>query len=132
MDEASVNSLSKLIISLFEESRERSFPFAGARKLLKQYPSNYQELIPDLDWFDSTIAGYASRADRIEDWTLSETEEAMALLSLPFYDKHPEYLPLQQDVAVQSDLYYDIEVHEKMRLALLQLLNRRKNLLISR
>lgn len=132
MDEASVNSLSKLMISLFEESRERPFPFAGARKLLKQYPSNYQELIPDLDWFDSTIAGYASRADRIEDWTLSETEEAMALLSLPFYDKHPEYETLQQDILRQFDLSYDIEVHEKMRQSLLLLLSDRKSRLMSK
>ena len=132
MDDDSANLLSKMTISLFEESRERPFPYAGIREILKLHPSSYEELIPDLDWFNSTIAGYSSRANTIENWTLSETEEAMTVLSSPFYDKHPEYRPLRQDMASQVDLSYDIEVHEKMRQSLLLLSNYRKSRLISK
>lgn len=132
MDEASASLLSKLTIALFKESRERPFPYVGIKKMLKQHPSNYDDLTPDIDWFESTVRGYSSRADGIENWSLSETEEAMTLLSLSFYDKHPKYQPLEQDIASQADVSYDIEVHEKMRQSLLLLLDYRKSRLTSK
>lgn len=132
MDEASASSLSKQTIALFKETSKIPFPYAGIRKITRQYPSKYDDLTPDIDWFESTVRGYSSRADGIENWSLSETEEAMTLLSLSFYDKHPKYQPLEQDIASQADVSYDIEVHEKMRQSLLLLLDYRKSRLTSK
>ena len=121
MDKESANQLARLVAALYGEIRLKPFPYLGVRKLLRRYPGMYETLIADLDWFDSTVAGYSSRVSSVPHWAYPETQEAISLLSRSFYDKHPEYLPLQTILTDFPDLCEDIETHEKMRQSLLLL-----------
>lgn len=131
MDKEAATQLATLTVSLFKESRQYPFPYKGIRKLLRLYPKAFKDLIPDLDWYESTVAGYSSRADTFQSWPLSDAEQAVLLLSKSFYEKHPEYLQLRElltEVPSVGDLSHDIEVHEKMRQSLLKVLGYRLGL----
>ena len=100
------------------------FPYEGSRKLLQAGGSNYEDFIPDLSLYFSTIAGYCSWGKRILKWEATKINEAKAGLEEQFFNRHPEYKPLEMMIAKQgnADLLVKFSLHEKMRLELLGLL----------
>lgn len=100
------------------------FPYEGIRKLLQGGRGNYEGFIPDLSLYFSTVAGYCSWGKRILRWEATKIDEAKAALEKQFFDRHPEYKPLEKMIGEHgnADLLAKFSLHEKMRIELLRLL----------
>ncbi len=111
------------IKTLYDEACQTPFPYQGIRRLLKEAGAKYDGLIPDLDLHFSTIAGYCSWGKRLLNWDTEKVGEAMASLERGFFDKHPEYKPLESMIT-QQELVTKLSIYETMRVELLHLLKR--------
>lgn len=78
------------------------FPYEDCRYLLRTNPGEYEQLIPDLSSHFMTIAGYASNASQIEEWTEERIRLAREHLSNPFFENHPEYELLQRQISPED------------------------------
>jgi hypothetical protein len=125
MGYTTVDELRDELLHLYEEAHH-PFPYAGCRKLLRETGKRYEGLIPDLDLYFSDIASYCGGVKRVLQWPQEKIQEARRKLSPSFWDRYPEYQPLEQMVTQQStpDLYADMALYERMRLCLLDLLSR--------
>lgn len=114
------------LLPLYKEVRRAPFPYDGSRKLLRAEGARYDGLIPDLDMYFSDIAGYCSWGSRILRWQSEKVEEAKERLKQSFFEKHPEYRPLESLITESStpDLHTSLTVHEAMRKKLLRILSR--------
>jgi hypothetical protein len=122
-------SLVRDLNPLYEKSRH-PFAYADCRKLLHQ-GATYEGLAADLDLYLKDIAGYCTWGRRLLKWSKPEIEKALATLSRSFFEKNPEYKPLESQITEENtpDLYADLVLHEKMRQTLLSLFSllRREN-----
>ncbi len=100
------------------------FPYADCRKLLSRFPELPRELISDLDYHFSTIAGYASRGRRLLRLNGADLEQARNAIARSFFEKHQEYRILEAEIAVETtpDLFRELESTEKIRMKILELL----------
>jgi hypothetical protein len=109
------------LATLYKRSSESAFPYEKVRNLLQKAGVSSTSLIPDLDLYFSTLAGYCSWGKRLLTWDDEKVKKAKAYTTQGFFERHPEYsslLPLIE----KSDLYHELEIYEEMRTALLALL----------
>jgi hypothetical protein len=101
------------------------FPYDDCRFVLGQGAEHADALIPTLDLYFSTIAGYASSARRIAHWSADRVVTAKADLANSFFENHPEYELLLRYIDRGSipDLVEDLESYEILRLKLVKLLH---------
>ena len=107
----------------YREASNIPFPYDGIRNLLRQAAGDYESLIPDLDMYFSTIAGYCSWGEKILKWPQEKILEAQNRIAVSFFTKHPQYKPLEVAITESDtpDLFALMASHEKMRRSLLQL-----------
>lgn len=124
MKDSTLNSLADELGRLYKED-VRSFPYEDVRVLRQQARKRWLDLVPDLDLYFSTIAGYCTWGHRILDWPQDKVQEAHAFLRQTFFERHPEYLPLEARINTDDTpaLHADLVLHEKMRQTLLTLLD---------
>jgi len=121
MAENEIDILVSEVEALCQESKG-PFPHKDCRKL-RDGKVDYGSVVPDMDWCMKTIAGYCSWGDKLKKWPKSKIAEAQENLARTFFEKHPEYKPLELKITEMEtpDLYADLLLHEKMRAALLRL-----------
>lgn len=110
------------LITLYQESSRTPFPYAGIRKIVQKAEGAYDTLIPDLDLYFSTIAGYCSWGQGVLSWDDRKVEEAKRYASQSFFDRHREYKSLLP-LITEADLIHQLEIYEKMRVTLLELMS---------
>ena len=125
------NTSSELLAELRELERADAnpFPYQGCRKLISHDPEASDGLIPCLNTYFMDIAGYASSGKKILKWAEQEVQQAIRQLTVPFFEKHPEYSTLEPMITKNStpDLYATLALYERMRLCLLQILSKTEN-----
>ena len=124
MNESDLETKATELKALYEEDSGRPFPYEGSRKLLQAGGGNYESFIPDLSLHFSTVAGYCSWGKRILRWEAAKIDEVKEGLEKQFFDRYPEYKPLEMMIAEQdnADLLAKFCLHEKMRIELQGLL----------
>lgn len=113
------------------------FPYADIRHIYKTVTSRKiktrraidKGFIPDLDYYQSSIAGCSSWGKKALKWDADKRQEFTGLLGGEFFDRHPEYLLVRRWIteANTPDLYRNFVLYEEMRvnvLALIRLLDR--------
>jgi hypothetical protein len=115
--------LIKILRQLFDEAHS-PFPYEGCRFLLKSGNSDYQHFVFDLDLYFSELAGYSSLGKKILKWSDEKVADVKNKLSKTFFEKHPEYKPLEEIISKNStpDLYDQLELYENIRQTLMKLL----------
>ena len=109
------------LASLYKKSSESAFPYQKVRELLQKAGISSSNLVPDLDLYFSTLAGYCSWGKRLLTWDDETVKTAKAYATQGFFERHPEYGSLLPFID-QSDLNQELNIHEEMRTALLALL----------
>ena len=109
------------LASLYKKSSESAFPYQKVRRLLQEAGISSHSLVPDLDLYFSTLAGYCSWGKRLLTWDDEKVEKAKAYATVGFFDRHPEYNSLVPFID-QSDLHKELDIYEEMRTVLLALL----------
>jgi hypothetical protein len=124
MQKADLETIASELKNLYVEDCRTPFPYAGARRLLQEAGGGYEDLIPDLDLYFSTIAGYCSWGKTILNWPRAKVDEARKRVSDSFFNRHPKYKALEKVIneSVAPDLYAELRLHEEMRAKLLELL----------
>jgi hypothetical protein len=114
------------LLHTYEEEFRMPFPYADCRKLRREGGDRYEGLIPDLDMYFSDIAGYCSWGKRILKWPKEKVLEVRERLSKSFFEKHPQYKPLEAMITESNtpSLYTRLIACEKLRLKLLEILTR--------
>jgi hypothetical protein len=112
------------IQDLYKTSFMDKFPYDDCYQLAKKTQQPSADLIPELDFYFSTIAGYSSSATRLQNRSLQELEKAKNVLSKTFFDAYPglhQYASLITATETPR-LYHAMQVAEKLRTSLLDLL----------
>jgi hypothetical protein len=126
MSSKNIKELIRELQSSYGEACDGRFPYEGSRNLLREGGGSYEGLIPDLDVYFSTIAGYCSWGEKILKWPQEKIVEAQNRIAASFFEKHPQYKPLEVAITETKtpDLFAQMVSHEKMRTRLLELLDR--------
>jgi hypothetical protein len=112
------------IEELYAISFRGPFPYNDCFWLASHLKKPSSELIPELDWYFATVAGYASSASRLAERAPEELQAAEKLLSKDFFDYFPDlevYRPLIEAEHTPR-LNERMKIVEEMRLGLLLLL----------
>ncbi len=112
------------IQNLFESDKSR-FPIEGCRALVA-LRFKQDDLVPNLDVYFSTIAGYASSAATISTWAQERVERARDDLASSFLERYPDYEALFRDIndSTAPDLAWRLDLYEELRTKLLELIRR--------
>ena len=112
------------IETLYLSSFRGPFPYDDCRWLAERVHVKESVLIPDLDWFFGTVAGYASSASRLTHRTPKDLRDAKQLMSKGFYDYFPKYAEYRDLICTENTpaLYDRMRIAEELRVQLLQLL----------
>ncbi|MEN3333726.1 MAG: YxiJ-like protein [Blastocatellia bacterium] len=123
-DNKRASELADEIMQLYRKNR-MPFPYTGCRFILHGLEDDFDGFIPDLNLWSMDIAGFASQSFRIKDWPVEKLRTGQGLMSLGFFDKHPEYRVLERFISSEEtpDLYEKLKLYEKMRNKLLELLS---------
>jgi len=102
----------------------RPFPHHDCFGLIEDVGEAVSDLIPCLDLYFSTIAGYSSSAQRILLWPDERKRAARHDLARGFYEQYPEFRILQPMITHDSvpDLFDEYWLHEYARETLLTVL----------
>jgi len=113
------------LVRTCREDLGNPFPYTGCRKLLHGKGISYEGLIPDLDLYFYEIASHCGGIKNILKWSQERLLAAQTQLSKSFFERHPEYQPLEPMITKEDtpDLYSHLMAHEKVRRMLLELLN---------
>ena len=81
-------------------------------------------MIPALDWYFGTVAGYGSSASRLSERSREELRVAARLLSKDFFQHFPELAAYGSAIDREHTprLYERMNTAEEMRIGLLELL----------
>src|SRR5260370_3994239 len=111
------------IAEIYTEGSCGPFPYEDCRWLRREFQGNLDGLIPDLDMWFFDIFGYASRGKRLMKLSDEEALRARAIMSLSFYEKHPEYAWLERHIVASDtpDLFEEMNLAERSRTMLLNL-----------
>jgi hypothetical protein len=99
------------------------FPYADCRFLSQGNEQIMRDFIPDLDFWMSKIAGYASWGRRLMKRSTSELKQILDAICLRLIEEHPKYSTIvlaglnSKDT---PDLAEDLDDYEKMRSALFE------------
>lgn len=124
MNKDKADQLVAEVSELFNKGIPGPFPYDDCRTLLRVNPKKYEDLIPALDLFFSTVAGYGSWGSKVLQWNPGQIQKATEDLTNNFFEKHPLYEPLLP-LVTSSDtphLYSALKAHESLRQNLIELL----------
>jgi len=124
MNNDKVNQLLAEVEDQFNEGIHGPLPYDDCRTLLRANPQKYEDLIPALDLFFSTVAGYGSWGSNLLQWSPEQIHKATENLADNFFEKNPLYEPLLPLVTFSNTprLYSALKAHESLRHNLLELL----------
>jgi hypothetical protein len=111
------------IIALYQSDCS-PFPYEGCGCLRRQFAdANLENLIPHLDLWLGDVSGFASRGKSLLRLTPEQVSAARGMMSLSFFDKHPEYAWLGRHIGGRdtADLFDCLTVAERMRIDLVGL-----------
>lgn len=117
-------SIENRIEALYEASFDGPFPYEDCREIAKLLGRSTEDLIPELDWYFSNIAGYSSSATRLRNRSPEELRDAARILSKDFFQYFPEeeaYRGLIDPVQTPR-LHKRLIASEELRVRLLELL----------
>ena len=120
----------------YTESLHSPFPYAGCRKVLneaenkakkeikKRLRTIHEGFIPDLDLYQSNIAGYCSNARKLSLFAEDNLLLARTSLEQSFFGQHPDYSDLIPLITPENvpDLYQQMTISEEVRHDLLRLI----------
>ena len=114
------------IEAIYKASLCGPFPYADCRVIAGIEGLSTEDLIPELDSYLSTLAGYSSSASRLLLRTAPELNQARVLLSKTFFDRFPQLRRYERliDEVRTPDLAKQMAAAEALRLGLLELLSR--------
>ena len=101
------------------------FPYVDCRWLRREFDADLESLIPDLDMWRMDICGFASSGQRLLKLPIEEILSARGLMSLSFFEKHPEYAWLKMHITQSNtpDLFERIAWCDETRAELASLLD---------
>ena len=89
MNNDKVNQLVAEVEDRFNKGIHGPFPYDDCRTLLRVNPQKYEDLIPALDLFFSTVAGYGSWGSKLLQWSPGQIHKATENLADNFFEKNP-------------------------------------------
>ena len=100
----------------------RPFAYDDLDTLRTMTKRRLPSLNPDWDAYSSALSGYCSWDRRALNWTLATRQEVAAQAAHSFFEKHPNYRPLEKLISptLTPTLYADLQLAEQMRTTLLQ------------
>jgi hypothetical protein len=100
------------------------FPRADCKKLLEHDNEQYHHLVMHLDFFFTDVVGYCRQGQAILKWPEEKVHEARTRLSRSFFERYPQYAPLEALINETDtpDLFVKLSLHERLRTSLLSLL----------
>jgi hypothetical protein len=112
------------IEELYASSFRGPFPYDDCRWLADNAQRDSSDLIPALDWYFATVAGYGSSASRLSKRSREELRTAERLLSGDFFHHFPDLTVYRSFIDREHTprLYERMTTVEEMRMGLLQLL----------
>jgi hypothetical protein len=107
----------------FKSALNHPFPYEDCRWVAAHSNLNVEELIPDLDLYDSNIAGYASSATRLRSRSPEQLREGLRSLQKDFFSTFPSCAICRDSITPERtpQLHSRLETLETIRLALLPL-----------
>jgi hypothetical protein len=104
------------------EAIKHPFPYRDCSKLQRR-DTKYEGLVADLDLYLKDIAGYCTWGERLLEWSKPEIEKALKVLSRSFFERNPDYIPMESLITEENtpDLYAKLILHERIRASLLRL-----------
>jgi hypothetical protein len=101
------------------------FPYDDCFRIAKKAPIESEGLIPELDWYFGTVAGYCSSASRLVNRSNEELQNAKKLLAKSFFEMFPRLAQIEGLITQDETpkLYDEMRHTEQARLALLNLLD---------
>jgi len=117
------NDIFATILSLYQDDLRNPFPYTDCRKIRSLAGVKLEDLIPDLDMYFADLAGYCSRGNRIARMSPQEFLNLKEAASQSFFEKHPQYQSIRALITEKDtpDLFKDLDLHERMRFALLEI-----------
>lgn len=121
----SESDLARNIEAQFRSECEHPFPLDDVLKLKSLDPQNWGCLHGLLDLYFADIAGYASKARRLDRKPREKLLEAKLFLSQPFFDKHPSLTVYREAITPEStpDLFQHLVRAERLRKELLVIID---------
>ena len=110
---------------VFENEFLHAFPLEDVAKLGTVDPNSWDLLHGNLDVYFSSIAGYASSADRLSHRSKAELVQAREYLSRSFFERHASLVMYRDAITPTTTpcLYRDLEIAEELRHDLLVIIN---------
>lgn len=109
---------------LYKADLLNPFPYDDCRKLLADKKKEFEDFIPSLDMYFSDISGLCSWGKRSLKWTDDQLEEFTPQLQKSFFQKYPEFAPLEPSITDKNTpkLFNQLLIYDLMRLTLLDIL----------
>lgn len=119
-------------LAWLKEADDRPFPYADIRHIYKTVTSCKirtrraidKGFVPDLDYYQSNIAGCSSWGKKAFRWDFEKRREFTRLLNKGFFDRHTEYLLVRRWITEVNTphLCRDFVIYEEMRVNVLALI----------
>jgi hypothetical protein len=111
------------IEQFFKSALQHPFPYEDCRWVAAHTPVKEHDLIPNLDSYDSNIAGYASSATKLESRSTQQLQQGLYSLQKDFFTTFPGCAACRDSITPENTLrlHQRLEALETMRLALLPL-----------
>jgi hypothetical protein len=119
-----VKSLGEDVERRYDSYFKGKFPYDDCYALQKVNPNLTANIIPDLDEYFSFIAGYSSSATKLSVRSKDELRDAVPKLRRSFFDKHPEYRPMEEAIARSETLSRKMHVADELRRDLIAIMER--------
>jgi hypothetical protein len=118
-------SAAEQIEQLYAASFAVPFPYNDCLQLLKERSAPAGTLIPELDWYFGTVAGYSHSASRLKASSVAELQAAEKVLSKGFFDHFPQLESYREliDEERTPELHRNLDVAERLRSGLLTLVH---------
>jgi len=83
-------------------------------------------LIPDLDYYCSFVAGFASSASRLHDRPIEQLKKAIPKLEMSFFDQFPDYRHLESRITPENtpDLHRKLGSVDSVRIELAEIMRK--------
>jgi hypothetical protein len=110
----------------YKSALQQPFPYEDCRWVALHTRVKAEDLIPNFDWYDSNIAGYASSATRLKERSPQQLQQGLKSLRSDFFSTFPDLAILHGSITPENTphLHQRLEALETMRLALLPLLEK--------
>jgi len=118
-------TLAHMIKQQFEEDCLSPFPLEDVKKLRSRDPENLALFHGQLEMYLSSIAGYASSADRLGRRPRAELAQAREYLSQSFFEKYTSLTVYRDAITPEftPNLFRDLTTADKLRKELLTVID---------